>query len=95
MLNIKNIYQLFCQVKESKEIVVVGGGPAGVEIATEIASTYSDKKVTVVQGSGQLIHKTAPPNFIGRIDELLKQMNVTVILGKLSIHFRIYIKFIY
>ncbi|EPQ29158.1 uncharacterized protein PFL1_03445 [Pseudozyma flocculosa PF-1] len=69
------------RVKASNEIVLVGGGALGVEFATDIASIYPHKSVTLIHSRKQLL-----PNFDERVHELaygrLKALGVNVILGE-------------
>lgn len=43
------------KIKTSKSILIIGGGPAGVELAAEIAVDYPDKKVTLVHNGPRLM----------------------------------------
>lgn len=36
------------QIKAAKNIVIVGGGPVGVEMAAEVKEHFPDKQVTIV-----------------------------------------------
>ncbi|KAN0060297.1 hypothetical protein ACQY0O_007626 [Thecaphora frezii] len=69
------------RIKVSNEIVLVGGGALGVEFATDIASIYPHKSVTLIHSRKQLL-----PNFDERIHELalarLKALGVNVVLGE-------------
>lgn len=40
-------------IKDAKSVAIIGGGPTGVELAGEVASTYKDKKVTLYTGANQ------------------------------------------
>ncbi|KAF9933370.1 hypothetical protein BGZ67_004321 [Mortierella alpina] len=42
-------------LKKSKNIVVVGGGASGVELAGEIKNAFPDKKVTLIHASSKLV----------------------------------------
>jgi NADH dehydrogenase FAD-containing subunit len=35
-------------VKESKNIVIIGGGPIGIEMAGEIVDEYDDKNIHII-----------------------------------------------
>ncbi|PWN51981.1 FAD/NAD(P)-binding domain-containing protein [Violaceomyces palustris] len=69
------------RVKASNEIVLVGGGALGVEFATDIASVYPEKKVTLIHSRKQLL-----PNFDERIHTVayarLMELGVNVVLGE-------------
>lgn len=43
----------FEDIKKSKNICIIGGGPTGVELSGEVAFTYKDKKVTLYTGEKQ------------------------------------------
>ena len=72
------------RVHESNEIIIVGGGALGVEMATDIKSLANreglQKKVTLIHSRQQLL-----PNFDPQIHEValkrLKELGVNVILG--------------
>ncbi|GJV22418.1 apoptosis-inducing factor 2-like protein isoform X2 [Tanacetum coccineum] len=50
------------KIQSSESILIVGGGPSGVELAGEIVTDFPGKKVTLVRTSGT---KIAQPMFIG------------------------------
>ncbi|XP_077230806.1 uncharacterized protein LOC143863909 [Tasmannia lanceolata] len=43
------------KIKSAKSVLIVGGGPTGVELAGEIAVDYPDKKVTLVHKGPRLL----------------------------------------
>ncbi|XP_061343019.1 uncharacterized protein LOC133289084 isoform X2 [Gastrolobium bilobum] len=43
------------KIKSAHSILIVGGGPTGVELAGEIAVDYPDKKVTIVHKGSRLL----------------------------------------
>ncbi|KAJ8467309.1 hypothetical protein OPV22_029861 [Ensete ventricosum] len=66
-------------MRTSSSVLIIGGGPAGVELASDIASVYPDKKVTLVHSGSRLL------GFIGRKAgnkalEWLRSKNVDVLL---------------
>lgn len=69
------------RIKASHQIVLVGGGALGVEYATDIASLYPEKDVTLIHSRTQLL-----PNFDPRVHEVayrrLKELGVRVVLGE-------------
>lgn len=69
------------RVKDSNEIVLVGGGALGVQFATDIASVHPGKKVTLIHSRKQLL-----PNFDERVHDIayhrLKKLGVNVVLGE-------------
>lgn len=44
-------------IKDAKRIVVVGGGAAGVEVATDAADMYPDKHIILVHSRSGLMHR--------------------------------------
>lgn len=72
------------RIEESHDIIIIGGGALGVEMATDIASLYNrrgkPKNITLIHSRQQLL-----PNFDYRIHEnaysTLKDLGVNVVLG--------------
>ncbi|KAK7263451.1 hypothetical protein RJT34_31041 [Clitoria ternatea] len=69
------------KIKSAQSILIVGGGPTGVELAGEIAVDFPDKKITLVHKGSRLLE------FIGAkaSDKTLKWLtskNVVVKLGQ-------------
>jgi NADH dehydrogenase FAD-containing subunit len=69
------------RVKESDEIVLVGGGALGVEFASDIKSVYPEKSVTLIHSRKQLL-----PNFDVQVHEAaesrLLELGVKLVLGE-------------
>ncbi|KAM5441287.1 hypothetical protein MferCBS31731_003716 [Microsporum ferrugineum] len=69
------------RIKHADRIAVVGGGPVGVQVATDIKSFFPQKDVTLIHSRSQLL-----PNFGPRLHEhvmkTLKQLQVNLILGE-------------
>ncbi|KAL4742969.1 hypothetical protein BDV11DRAFT_202207 [Aspergillus similis] len=66
------------RIQHANHIAVVGGGPVGTQIATDIASYFSETKVTLVHSPAQLL-----PIFGPRLHEhvyktMKKQLNIDV-----------------
>jgi NADPH-dependent 2,4-dienoyl-CoA reductase/sulfur reductase-like enzyme len=51
-------------IKSSQKIAIVGGGPVGVELASDIKDFYPDKDVTLIHSRGELLN-----NFGKRLQE--------------------------
>ncbi|KAK6156234.1 hypothetical protein DH2020_010482 [Rehmannia glutinosa] len=69
------------KIKSAKPILIVGGGPTGVELAAEIIVDFPDKKVTLVHRGSRLLE------FIGekagkKAMDWLNSKKVEVILGQ-------------
>lgn len=48
------------KIKDAQSILIIGGGPTGVELAGEIAVDYSEKKVTLVHNGPRLLEFLGP-----------------------------------
>jgi NADH dehydrogenase FAD-containing subunit len=54
-------YQALNQsVEGAQNILIIGGGPVGVELAGEITESYPDKKITLVDGGKHILPLAAP-----------------------------------
>ncbi|KAI8147107.1 hypothetical protein BJV82DRAFT_508834 [Fennellomyces sp. T-0311] len=71
------------QVKEANSILIVGGGPTGIELAGEIREKYKDKKVTLVHDQKQLMYDVVPDKFRAQILRKMEKNNIKVILDDL------------
>ncbi|KAG2438421.1 hypothetical protein HYH02_010876 [Chlamydomonas schloesseri] len=67
-------------IKAAKSIVVVGGGPAGVEVAAEIVKAHAGKAVTLVHPGAQLLNGT-PAKAGAAAKKWLEGHRVTVLLN--------------
>ncbi|KAG1364466.1 apoptosis-inducing factor 2 [Cocos nucifera] len=69
------------KIKSSRSVLIIGGGPTGVELAGEIAVDHPEKKVTLVHKGSRLLE------FIGlkaskKAMDWLTSKNVEVLLGQ-------------
>lgn len=53
----KLLQAMQARIEAATRIVVVGGGAAGVELATDAQCKYPDKKVTLIHSRGALMHR--------------------------------------
>jgi NADH dehydrogenase FAD-containing subunit len=60
LLPVINFHRCYEEVKTAKKILIVGGGPVGVEIAGEILSKYPKKNVTLVTSASTLLSRLSP-----------------------------------
>lgn len=61
-------------------VLIIGGGPVGVELAGEIAARYPDKSVTLAQGADRLLDALSPK--ASRLaTKFLTDMGVSVLLN--------------
>ncbi|XP_033637579.1 apoptosis-inducing factor 2-like [Asterias rubens] len=71
------------KVKLAKEIVVIGGGAVGLEMAGEIATDFPDKSVTVVHSRDYLVEgDSLRPAFRDGIKDQLTAKGVKLVLGE-------------
>lgn len=79
---LEEIRELRGALEKAKKILVIGGGPVGVEVAGFVAATYPDKQVTLVHGGKRLLQ----PNMVGGLGraacEKLKQVGAHVVLNE-------------
>lgn len=69
------------KIKSSNSILIVGGGPTGVELAGEIAVDFPEKKVTLVHRGPRLLEFISPKAAKKTLDWLTAK-KVEVILGQ-------------
>ena len=65
-------------VAAAKNILIVGGGPVGLELAGEIVDQHKDKNITIVTKSEKLVTPDFGDKFQNTIYCLIKQSNVQV-----------------
>lgn len=68
------------KIKSADRLLVVGGGAAGVEVATDSKSLYPEKSVTLVHSRDAVMHRFGP-ELQAEALEGLKRLGVEVILG--------------
>lgn len=77
---LKGLRAVQADVKQAKSILIVGGGPVGVEFAGEVKSVHPDKKITLVSRPAGLIDGFNP-NLGKRLHNTLNKSGVDVRLG--------------
>ncbi|KAI9209417.1 uncharacterized protein BJ171DRAFT_564603 [Polychytrium aggregatum] len=77
------IRQAIEDVKAASKVLVGGGGPVGIEIATEIKAVYPDKAVTLVHGQKELMETTgASEAFRKGLHDKVLQLGVELVLDE-------------
>ena len=66
-------------VAEAGDIVIVGGGPVGVEMAGEIRDKHGDKNITVVSSSDKLVSKEFDDKFQTSLKAVMDRRKVAVL----------------
>lgn len=84
--------ELQAQVAEAESILVVGGGPVGIEFATEVGYEYNvksasgqkkqKKEITLVSSGDRLMAGPFKPMLGDRLQSQAKEMGVRVVLGQ-------------
>ncbi|CAG8485906.1 6475_t:CDS:2 [Dentiscutata heterogama] len=69
-------------IKNANKILIIGGGPVGIELAGEIASVYQDKEVTLIHSENHLLSEKFPKKMTNLLAKQLKELNVKLILGE-------------
>ncbi|KAI7849610.1 hypothetical protein BDC45DRAFT_520009 [Circinella umbellata] len=67
-------------VKKSNSILIVGGGPTGIEVAGEIREKYADKKITLIHSQKQLLQAGIPDKPRAQILHKVEKNGIRVIL---------------
>uniref|UniRef100_A0A7S0Y9J5 FAD/NAD(P)-binding domain-containing protein n=1 Tax=Polytomella parva TaxID=51329 RepID=A0A7S0Y9J5_9CHLO len=68
------------RIKAAKRILIVGGGPTGVEAAGEILDAYAGKELTLVHSGSQLIDGKAP-KLANYANQWMKSHGATIVLN--------------
>lgn len=69
------------KIKSANSILIVGGGPTGVELAGELSIDFPEKKVTLVHRGSRLLEFISPKASKKTLDWLVSK-KVEVILGQ-------------
>ncbi|CAG8472899.1 15098_t:CDS:2 [Acaulospora morrowiae] len=79
---VKHIKAQQDSIKNAKKILIIGGGPVGIELAGEIATNYTDKEITLVTSANTLLSEKFPMKLRDRLAEQLKELNVKLVMGE-------------
>ena len=74
--------QNFLQVKESKNIVIIGGGPIGIEMAGEIVDEYDDKIIHIIHNRDTLCDPALSAKFHKKLLAAVNKRGINVIFGE-------------
>ena len=78
----KHMLEAHIRVSRANNILIVGGGLVGVELAAEIATTFPDKRLTLVHAGQELMERNAPRARKYALN-FLEKHGVAVRLGKM------------
>ncbi|KAJ2721766.1 hypothetical protein GGI07_003759 [Coemansia sp. Benny D115] len=74
--------EVFANVRAAKNILIIGGGAVGVEMAGEIADAYPEKKVTLVHSGNRLLPLRFKESIGQGAMDKLKRLGVNVVLDE-------------
>ncbi|CAG8795121.1 34308_t:CDS:2, partial [Racocetra persica] len=69
-------------LKNAKKILIMGGGPVGIELAGEIASVYQNKEITLIHSENNLLNENVPQKMKDLLVKQLRELNVNLIFGE-------------
>lgn len=69
------------RIDGANKVLIVGGGPIGVEVAGEISESYPDKAITIVESGPRLLGGTSA-EASAHATSVLEQRGVTIITGE-------------
>ncbi|CAG8625451.1 12591_t:CDS:2, partial [Ambispora gerdemannii] len=69
-------------VKNSSKILIIGGGPVGIELAGELATVHKEKTITLVHAGESLLRPSFPKKLRDNLHKQLEDLNVKLILGE-------------
>lgn len=78
---IQRLKDVQLKIKGAKNLVVVGGGAAGVELAGDAKAQFPDKKVVLIHSRDAVMHRFGPGLQTAAMDGL-KKLGVDVITGE-------------
>jgi NADH dehydrogenase FAD-containing subunit len=70
------------KISKAKNIVVVGGGPVGVEMAGQIREKHKDVEITLISSSEKLVSPQFDDKFQSNMKSMMTNKNVKVEIGK-------------
>ncbi|KAF5381840.1 hypothetical protein D9757_008354 [Collybiopsis confluens] len=69
------------EFSKASDILLVGGGAVGIELAGELRDTYPSKSVTLIHREGHLLNATYPQKYRTGLQKQLEARNITVLTG--------------
>lgn len=72
------------QIEKSQNVIIVGGGAVGVELAGEIMDKYKQKKVMIIHSGQELVNTEFGSGFNERIRETLNDKGIEFKLGTIA-----------
>jgi len=78
--NYDYIDELHSQTKELDEIVIIGGGFIGLEVAEQLAK-FEDKKITIIEMEDHCLYNAFSPDFAEQATEAIQDAGVNILTG--------------
>lgn len=78
---IKLLQQIQGRIKESKKVVVIGGGAAGVELATDAKELYPEKTIILIHSREAVMNRFGPELQVAALKGI-KDLGVEVLLNE-------------
>jgi len=73
--------------KSAEDVVIVGGGSVGIELAGELRDEYPNKKITIVQGNDKLLNDAYSDRFRNHVASQLRRRKIDLVLGEYADQF--------
>jgi NADH dehydrogenase FAD-containing subunit len=70
------------KLKDAQNIVVVGGGPAGIELAADAKAQFPQKNITLIHSRKTLLHEGFGVEAHRRIYQEMESLGVNLLLGE-------------
>lgn len=77
----KSLQEYSIQLHSAKQILIVGGGLVGIELAAEIATTFPEKQITICHSQSCLLERCIP-KIQDYVLSFLKKKKVKIILNE-------------
>lgn len=70
----------FKQIEVSKDVLIVGGGAVGIEMAGEIRNEFSQKNITVINSRSYVVTNRCSEEFQTKVNQALSDRKIKLIL---------------
>ncbi|MEX3950678.1 NAD(P)/FAD-dependent oxidoreductase [Paraburkholderia sp. EG287B] len=78
----KTFYRRFhARLQRAQSVLIVGGGPIGIEVAGELSEAFPDKRVTVLEAGPRILGGTTP-ELAAHAQRVLAERGVNVIVNE-------------
>jgi len=70
------------EIESASEILIVGGGPVGIELAGEILDIHPKKSITLLHSKKMLLNEGVPDNLRTKLERELESLGCKMVLGE-------------